>query len=329
MTATLAGALLAAGLPRARAQARRSPPPAEPKVKPQQWQMGTAPVGGTYYTLGAAIAKLVNAKVPGLQIVAQVSPGSNVENGALLMAREIQLGMSDAHDLLVLVSTAKPWQRMRVMFSQHLSPIQFVVRRDSPIKSPGDYRDKRVAVGNPRSGMNSNNAQVLSAGWGITFKDMQTHQIHVAPGLQGIRDGNLDAVNIPTSAPVASILELARTTPIRLLSLTPEEVARIRAAVPDYVPITIPKGTYPGQETDVHTVGPVAYMLTHDETDPEAVYWTTRTVFEHLADLRQAHPAARDFAAEAVPKNCEPLLKAGYQFHPGAARYFKEIGLLG
>ncbi len=43
------------------AQERRTPPPGEPKVKAQRWQMGTAPVGGTFYTLGAAISKLVNS----------------------------------------------------------------------------------------------------------------------------------------------------------------------------------------------------------------------------------------------------------------------------
>ncbi|MBI2526626.1 MAG: TAXI family TRAP transporter solute-binding subunit [Candidatus Rokubacteria bacterium] len=308
------------------AQERRTPPPGEPKVKAQRWQMGTAPVGGTFYTLGAAISKLANAKVSGLQIVAQVSPGSSAENFELLMARQIELGMSD--NFLAMTKTGKPWKNVRLAFSQHANTVHFVVRKESAITSPADYRGKRVAVGNPNSGMNNTNEKILEAGWGIAFKDMATRQIHVAPGLQGIKDGQLDAVNIPTGVPVASILELARTTPLRFLSLTPDDIRRIRQKYPEYNSLTIPKGAYPGQDADVHTIGTVSFMLTHDQVDADAIYWLTRTVFENLAELKQAHPAAKEFSAENVIRFSEPYVQAGIAFHPGAARYFKEVGLL-
>ncbi|MBI3969106.1 MAG: TAXI family TRAP transporter solute-binding subunit [Chloroflexi bacterium] len=312
----------------AAAAAPQKAPAATPNVKPQKWQMGTAPTGGTYYTLGAAISKIVNSKVPGLQITAQVTPGSSVENLELLMARESELGMSSAENLIDAMKSNKPWKTLRMAFSEHASVMHFIVRKDSGINSPCDYKGKRVAVGNPSSGMNNNNANVLSGACGIAFKDMDTKQIHVDPGLQGIKDGNVDAVNIPTGVPVASVIETARTAPVKLLSLTPDQIKRLQQEFPFYSPITIPKGIYPGQDEDVHTVGAVTYMVTHDQVDSEAVYWMTRSVFENLADLRASHPVGAEFSAEESVRRLDPMIKVGYEYQPGAARYFKEIGLL-
>ncbi len=306
----------------------QSPPPATPDVKPQNLQMGTAPVGGTYYTLGAAIANIVEKHVPGLRITAQVTPGSSVENLELLMAHQIDLGMAGGTDIVPMMKSDKPWGNLRLLFAEHANAMHFIVRADSDIQSPADFRGRPIAVGNPNSGMSNHNEAILAAGWGLTFDDIDAKHIHVTPGLQALEDGNVDAVNFATGVPATAVLEAARATPLRLLSLTDAEVDKITDKLPVYSAYTIPAGTYPGQDKDVTTLGPVSFMLASDQMSDDVAYWITRSLFENLDELRATHPVGSDFSKQAAVDRAKKLISLGLKLHPGAERYFREIGVL-
>jgi hypothetical protein len=89
-----------------------------------------------------------------------------------------------------------------------------------------------------------------------------------------------------------------------------------------YQPAVIPAQTYPGQSEDVPTAAIQNFLVTHEEVDEEVVYLMTKTLFEHLDDLVAAHNAAREITLErAIANTPVPL-------HPGAARYYKEVGRL-
>jgi TRAP transporter TAXI family solute receptor len=111
------------------------------------------------------------------------------------------------------------------------------------------------------------------------------------------------------------------TVGIRLLPVEPDAVARIRADYPFFKPVVIPTGTYRGLERDLPTVGVDNLLVCRVGLDEELVYQMTRVFFNQLPALVRAHVAARQVSREQGPATPIPL-------HPGAARYYREQGLL-
>ena len=93
----------------------------------------------------------------------------------------------------------------------------------------------------------------------------------------------------------------------------------VRAQVTE--PGVIPAGTYAGQPEDVPTVAIANILVTHDKVPDELAYRMTKLMFDNLASLGNAHPAARAITLENAPRNLPIPL------HPGAQRFFKEKGI--
>jgi hypothetical protein len=117
--------------------------------------------------------------------------------------------------------------------------------------------------------------------------------------------------------PIPALTRLSASARIHLLSVPPELAARVRADFPFYRPITIPTGTYAGQDADIATIGVDNLLVCRDDLPDELVYRLTRTFFESLETLAEAHSAAAEVKPEEASAAPIPL-------HPGAARYYRE-----
>jgi TRAP transporter TAXI family solute receptor len=96
-------------------------------------------------------------------------------------------------------------------------------------------------------------------------------------------------------------------------------VAKIGAP---YVSVTIPAGTYQGQTEDVQTAGVGNMLITSSDVPDEIVYQMTKALFENLDRMVAAHAAAKGITLEhALDGLPVPL-------HPGAERYYREVGLI-
>ncbi|HSO05930.1 MAG TPA: TAXI family TRAP transporter solute-binding subunit, partial [Pelomicrobium sp.] len=91
---------------------------------------------------------------------------------------------------------------------------------------------------------------------------------------------------------------------------------------PPFISATIPAGTYTGQDTDVQTVAIVNFLITHKDVSDEVAYQMTKQLFENLPEMVAAHKAATAIKLENATAGMPVPL------HPGAARYYKEKGLL-
>lgn len=293
-----------------------------------EWAMGTAPPGGTYYELGSATAEVVADYVPDLNINVRVSAGSNAENAQLLLAGEIELGWMSAPTFRELQESGKDTDKLQVVFNAYPSVMHWLIRADSGINSPADWRGKPIAVGNPETGMQVTNKELLESGWDITFNDIEAKNLHVEPGLQALRDGNVQAIGIPTGVPLASLLETSRLVDLDLLSLTDEDIATIRETYPEWTEYTIPESAYPEIRTESQTVAKGTYLVTHDGVDQEMIYQYTKALYEHLDELTELHSTGKQFNAEYAVGGLDYLEEVGVEFAPGAARYFEETGAM-
>jgi TRAP-type uncharacterized transport system substrate-binding protein len=118
---------------------------------------------------------------------------------------------------------------------------------------------------------------------------------------------------------VAFIKDLSSTHDISIVAI-PE--ATVQAIGASFVPAVIPAGTYTGQDQDVPTAAVGNMLISHDGVSDETAYQMTKLLFENLDRMKSAHAAANGIATETA------LDGISIPLHPGAERYYREIGLI-
>jgi TRAP transporter TAXI family solute receptor len=198
--------------------------------------------------------------------------------------------------------------------------IQLVVSEASGVKSLADLKGKRVSVGPKQSGTELN-ARAIFAAAGLSYADFaRTDYLPFGQSAKLIEKGDLDATLQSAGLGVDSIRHLSTAVPIRMLAIPKETVTKIGDAA--YVPAAIPARTYEGQPEPVETAAVVNFLITRNGLSADLVYAMTKAIFSNLQHLVQTHPAARGIAvADAASGMPLPL-------HPGAERYYREIGLI-
>jgi TRAP transporter TAXI family solute receptor len=176
-----------------------------------------------------------------------------------------------------------------------------------------------VAVGAARSG-NELNARVLLGAAGMSYADLRrVDYLPYNDAVALMRDGQLDAVIVSAGLGVKAVAELAFAVPVDLVPIGDDLIAKSGGV---FSPVTIPAGTYAGQAHDVHTAALINFLVTHSEVPEALVYTAVKALYAHLPELKASHLAARDIEPDRA------LVSRPIALHPGAARYFREIGLL-
>lgn len=286
--------------------------------------MLTGNTGGVYYPMGLALAQVWERALPEAKVVVQ-STQASVENFNLLQQRRgtFALGqgdvMSDAFKGNAEAGFPSSRDRLRMVAGLFPNYLHLVVRKSARIHSVLDLKGKRVSVGASRSG-NELNARMLLGAAGMSYADLR--RVDFVPYNDAValmRDGQLDAVIVSSGLGVKAVQELAATTSIDIVPIPPELVARSGGV---FSVGTIPANTYHGQARDVPTAVLINFLVTHSEVPEALVHDATKALYANLPQLRAAHMAANDIVREHALKS-RPIA-----LHPGAERYFREVGLL-
>lgn len=285
---------------------------------------GTGSPAGTYYFLGAGFASLINNNVPGARVAAE-STAASTENARLLIRGEMEMGLACMGTLNDLKSQGMDIDKVRLIAVGHTSDTHWIVRKESPIRSIADFKGKVIGVGPAGSAtLNIYSKKHLETGWGLTFDDFTPKYLSFSEVTRGLRDNTIDAGLIAAGAPLASVMELARDIPIRLIEVEPEALKRLRDAYTNVVPLTIPAGTYDGIDEDVHTYTLPQMWLCRTDLDDDLVYRIIKAVYDNEEEKNAIHPLARLYTVKNAFRGA-PGVPVG--FHPGAIKYFKEKGI--
>jgi TRAP transporter TAXI family solute receptor len=285
---------------------------------------GTGSPAGTYYFLGAGFAAIINNNVPGVRVAAE-STAASTENARLMIRGEMELGLACMGTLKDLKDEGMDVNQVRLIAVGHTSDTHWIVRKESPIQSIYDFKGKVIGVGPAGSAtLNIYSKKHLQTGWNLTFNDFSPKYISFSEVTRGIRDNTIDAGLIAAGAPLASVMELARDIPIRLIEVEPEALKRLRAAYSNVVPLLIPAGTYEGIDKDVHTYTLPQMWLCRADLDENLVYQIIKAVYENEEEKNAIHPLAKMYTIENAFRGT-PGVPVG--FHPGAIKYYKEKGI--
>ncbi|MBW2709256.1 MAG: TAXI family TRAP transporter solute-binding subunit [Deltaproteobacteria bacterium] len=291
--------------------------------------IGTGGITGVYYPTGGAISKMINKKrkVYGVRCTVESTAGS-VFNVNAVMSGDLDFGIVQSDRQYQAVNGKAEWkdagpQDLRAIFSIHPEAVTLVAAQDAGIKSINDLRGKRVNIGNPGSGQRQNVIDALSAA-GIDYeKDLHAEQVKASEAAGLLQDGRIDAFFYTVGHPSGAIKEAtAGNRKVRIIPIT--DTATLLDRYPYYAPAVIPIKFYPraDNKTDIATFGVKATFVTSSRVPDEMVYAITKEVFENLDQFKKLHPAYEVLTPEGMLQGLSAPL------HPGAIKYYKEVGLL-
>jgi len=297
---------------------------AAPAAKAQQSiNILTGGTSGIYYPLGVALGEVYDKKIPNVKTQVQATKAS-VEN-LILLER-------DRGDVAFTIgdSLKAAWEgdedagfkaklgRLRAIAAIYPNYIHFVATRESGIKTVTDLKGNRLSVGAPRSGTELNTRAILRAA-GMSYADVRkVEYLPFAESVDLMKNRQLDATLQSAGLGVASVRNLSNAMDVTLVSVPRAIVQKMG---PPFTPATIPANTYKGQDNAVETAGVANYLVTHSGVPDELVYQMTKVLFESLPELAKAHEAGKQIKLENA------LAGVPIPLHPGAERYYKEMGL--
>ena len=284
----------------------------------------TGGTSGVYYPLGVALSKIYTDKIAGTRPSVQATKAS-VENLTLLQSGKGEIAFTLGDSLAlgwdgdVEAGFKTKLDKLRGIAAVYPNYIQVVASKSSGIKTLADLKGKRISVGAPKSGTELNARTILTAA-GITYQDLgKVEYLPFGESVELMKNRQLDATLQSAGLGVAAIRDLASAVEINVVSVPAEIVDKVGAP---YVKATIPANTYTGQTEAVPAAAVVNYIVTREGLADDLVYQMTKALFESAGDLVTAHQAAKAISLEhALDGMPIPL-------HPGAARFYKEKGLL-
>jgi TRAP transporter TAXI family solute receptor len=182
---------------------------------------------------------------------------------------------------------------------------------------------ERYVLGARNSGAEQTGRFILET-LGIDYESKFTlGYMGYGPTTSAIQDGNIVGMNIPAGAPVSSITQAFALMGNRLtiLDWTQADMDKINAKYPLWDWYEFPPGTYPNQTELIRTVASPNVLVTRDDIPDEVVYNVTKVIWENLATLQEIHGATNDMRPEIA------IDGLGAPLHPGAIRYYREVGL--
>ncbi|MBW6495509.1 MAG: TAXI family TRAP transporter solute-binding subunit [Burkholderiaceae bacterium] len=284
----------------------------------------TGGTSGVYFPLGTALSTIYNKTIPNAKATVQ-STKASVENVNLLEAGrgEIAFALADtvsgAYTGNAELGFDKPRAKLRGIAAIYTNYIQIVASAESGIKTLADLKGKRVSVGAPKSGTEVNARAIFKAA-GLSYSDLsKTEFLPFGESVELIKNRQLDATLQSAGLGVASIRDLATSVKIVVVSIPHDIVAKVGDAA--YQPGIIPANTYDGQTTDVTTASIPNYLVTHAGVSNELAYQMTKQLFTNLDSMVAAHKAATAINIKNAPTMSIPL-------HPGAEKYYREVGAI-
>jgi TRAP transporter TAXI family solute receptor len=296
---------------------------AAPAFAQTQLSIATGGTGGVYFPMGGGLAEVINNHVEGYAATAEVT-GASVENMGLIATGDADMGLALADTVAQAYTGTGRFEgqqlpMIRGLASMYSNMIQIVALEGSGITSLSDLRGKRVSVGAPGSGTEVNAEKILSAN-GITYDDIEEQRLNFNETADALANGDIDAGFWSVGAPTSSIQNLATTQSIVVIELSEAEMAAAQEAEPLFARTTLAGGTYEGVGDDTAVLGVPNVLAASSEMSEDLAYAIVSAMYENIEDLRAVHPAANQTTVELT------LSATPVPLHPGAIRYFEEIG---
>ena len=295
--------------------------------------VGAGPGAGAYQMAGA-MAENVNRLKLDITMTNRASKGF-VANTRLVEVGGTDFALTNGIFVYSAQNSKKPFEEMKATNIRGIGPVttswfQMAVLKDSGIKTYMDLKGKRVNYAEKGSNtefMTRTIFEQLGIDGGLQKEYMRWDQAATS-----MTDGNISAFGIPNPVPSPSILQASASAPLRILSVPDKVIKYFTDSNPGYYRDTVPPGSYTGMENETFTTVAYTIFATANATvSDDIVYKVTKATYDDSSrDFMVAAYKAWTGGLDAAkkPDFIKQMKGFGMALHPGAARYWKERGLI-
>ncbi|MGD9566784.1 MAG: TAXI family TRAP transporter solute-binding subunit [Sedimentibacter sp.] len=289
--------------------------------------IGGGSSGGTYNAVSSVFAQFLS-KAEVAKFTAQATTGSG-QNITFMQNESMEFGLANSSTCRDAIEgkglfEGKPYDGIRAICLVYPGVFQQFVTTSSKIETVDDLFGKKLSIGGPGSG-DVSAAEEVYATFGMSMDDFDPQYLGSGEGAESMKDAHIDGAIGIAQVPFSAFVEMTSKAinKAKLISLSDEAIEKLTTGESArYFPYTVPANSYGNQTEDVKTVANGQLLITTVDMDEELVYQITKTIFEGVNELSTYHGALATMNAE------EAIEVSGITLHPGAERYFKEIGII-
>lgn len=286
----------------------------------------SGPTGGSWIPMAAAISDLVKKKYPEIDV--QVEPGGTNVNLEKIRTDKADLGWTMATALFDLRAGRNFWQGKQsdkhlVLANVYPNVWQLVVPADSDVRKITDLRGKAVALPDRTQSSLTEGWDLLLKVHGMTQADLGTKSYgKLSDNAELIKDRKAVAMAWFTTVPASFVLDLGSARKLRMLSFDDATLAKLRELNAGFARHVIPKGTYAasGIDEEVRTYQTPAMLVVSQRTPADTIYKLARAIVEGRESLAAVAPVMKTITPQMMAQTL------GVPLHPGAAKFYREIG---
>ena len=293
---------------------------------PTRLTMATGGVAGTYFPFGGVLAQVINDNTDGAIEVTVQSTGATVENLNLIDMGDVDLAIVQ-NDLSyfayrgIAFYEGNPITSLRAITRLFPELLHVVAQPDIGATSMADLLGKRIAVGASGSGNEANCRQIFPF-FGLNYENTTPFFISFAESAGHFRDHLIDAFVFTTAPPNPAIMDILTARDVTFVPVYGPIRDAILEQFPYFTAEILPAGTYSRQTEDVETIAVQAILVVSEDISDDVVYAMTRAMFENLPAIRLGHAIGYHLTPE------DALRGLTVPLHPGAERFFREIGVI-
>jgi TRAP transporter TAXI family solute receptor len=293
-------------------------------------KIGVSSAGGDWFRAGAKFSTIIPAALP--EVAASTVIGGGVVNVTRIGKREVQVAFA---------LTPYPEQGYKGETKHYPAPLKnvrliasnlgrnvvvaIVVLKDSPIKTIADLKGKRIVTGD-RGWGTTELAEALMAGVGMSPDRFKAEggtisYTSITDRSKALQDKNVDAIFIPAQVNYPDLMAVHQASGIRVIGFPNDLVDKTLVTMPGLVKSKIPKGLYGVVDQDLGSPGFLQQLIVDAGLSDELVYRITKHWWEHIKEIHEIAPGLDQADVKLAMEH------ATIPFHPGALRYYKEVGV--
>ncbi len=284
----------------------------------------TGPAGGTWFPLGGATKQFLEKDIDGLNVT--IRPGAGLLNVKGIATGKAHIAWGNVISTVDALQGKAPFKKKHsglcnigALYMQYAQ----VPVTDMSVNTIGDLKGKRLAT-LPRGNTTEVATQMLLGTNGMTYKDLsKVNFASITDQINMMKDGQIDGLAVLTSIPSGALMDLSSSRKVRFLPLTDTEFANLRKRNPGWVRAVIPAGSYPGVDKDVKTASfPMHFMANCSAIDEDLGYKITKSFATNIKELGAVKKGLEKHTLKDL------TIDIGVPFHPGAIKYYKEVGAM-
>lgn len=288
----------------------------------------TGGTAGVYYPIGGALRSIIGDHVEGSTASVEAT-GASVENIRLINSGSADLAITqgDAADqakngMAEFEGSPVETKTIAVLYPNVYHTVTLAsIKNNLGLNCFADLKGHRYSVGDVGSGNEATTNQVFSSLGMNPASDIQRRQLGYAETTNALTSGGLDAGSWVVGQGHGGISELAATADIALVPMCDEEITKITDGYGGYTEHTIPGGTYPGVADDTKTIAVWNALVVPKDFNEQQAYDLTKAIFENVDTVVGVYAPAAEYLKP------ETAVNAPVPLHPGAVRYYEEVGV--